>query len=179
MPNTQKSTLVDDLKQSISETSNFALIKFEKTTHKGLEALRKDLKKQNTFFKVVKNTLFEKTINKLSESEKAFTDIRKKAFPLKDKSAVLVFKGEWAEGLKNYYTKTKEDENFSFKFGYLDSTIYEQGDMVKLAQLPGKDQLMAKIIGSMKNPMARTTRALTFNMQKLVYVLTQKSQQSS
>lgn len=178
MANQQKSTLVDNLVQTITSNSNFALVKFEKTTHASLEALRNELKKNDTKFKVIKNTLFEKAINKLSEENKAFIDIRKKMFPLKDKSAVLVFTGEWIEGLKHYYTKTRDDESFSFKFGYIDNTIYAPADMVKLSNLPGRTELMGKLVGTMKNPMARTTRALTFNMQKLVYVLSQKSQQA-
>jgi len=179
MANKLKSTLVDKLKQSINANSNFALVKFDKTTHKSLEELRKELKKKDTALQVVKNTLFEKTINQLSQTHKDFADVRKNVFPLKDKSAVLVFKGEWFDGLKSYYSKVKADETFSFKFGFIDNKLYQADDMVKLANLPGREELMAKMIGTMKNPMARTTRALKFNMQKLVFVLSQKSQQSS
>src|SRR3989344_4665439 len=153
MANLQKKSIVDSLIEAI-KTANFALITFEKTTHGSLEKLRRDLKKQDTSFKVIKNVLFEKAVNKLSQSEKAFRDISTKTLPLVNKSAILIFKGEWLDGLKKYYSIIKEDEN-----------------------LPGKDQLIANIIGSLKNPMTRTTRALTYNMQKFVYILSQKSQQ--
>ena len=84
-------------------------------------------------------------------------------------------KGDWAEGLKAYYEKVKTDNAFSFKFGYIDEQVYEAGDLKKLAQLPSKNELYAKILGGMKNPMVRTTRSLKYNMQKFVYILSQKS----
>jgi len=176
MANLQKKSIVDSLIEAI-KNANFALITFEKTTHGSLENLRRDLKKQDTSFKVIKNVLFEKAVNKLSQSEKAFRNISTKVLPLANKSAILVFKGEWLDGLKKYYSTIKEDENFSFKFGYIDKELYQKDDMMRLANLPGRDELIAKIIGSLKNPMTRTTRALTYNMQKFVYILSQKAQQ--
>lgn len=178
MANKSKVAIVDKVTQSIQENSNFALIKFEKTTHKTLEELRRELRKSESTITVIKNTLFEKAINKLSQSKKEFNDMREKAFPLKDKSALLVLHGDWIEGLKAYYEKVKENESFSFKVGMIDNQVYNNTDLVKLAQLPGKDQLRAKLVGVMMNPVVRTTRALSFNMQKLVYVLNAKAKQS-
>jgi large subunit ribosomal protein L10 len=178
MASKQKVDIVDSITKSIKENSNFALIKFEKTTHQTLEELRRELRKSESTLTVIKNTLFEKAINKLSQTDKDFGEMSKKAFPLKDKSALLVLHGDWIEGLKEYFGKVKDNENFSFKVGYIDNQVYGDTDLMKLAQLPGKDELRAKIIGAMKNPMVRTTRALSFNMQKLVYILSQKAQQS-
>ena len=166
MAHKSKVAIVDKVTQSIQDNSNFALIKFEKTTHKTLEELRRELRKSESTIQVIKNTLFEKAINKLSQSKKEFGEMSKKAFPLKDKSALLVLHGDWIEGLKAYYDKVKENESFSFKVGMLDNQVYNDADLVKLAQLPGKDQLRAKLVGVMMNPVVRTTRALSFNMQK-------------
>ena len=176
MANLKKKSIVDWLIDAI-HAANYVLITFEKTTHTALEQIRRDLKKQDTTFKVIKNVLFEKAVNKLSQSEKSYRDIAKKVLPLANKSAVIIFKGEWLDGLKKYHNATKEDENFSFKFGYIDNELYQKEDMIRLANLPRRNELIAKIIGSLKNPMARTTRALTYNMQKFVYVLSQKEKQ--
>ncbi len=177
MVNTQKKDIVSSVSDILKNAQNFALIQFEKTTHKDLETLRKDLKKKDAQLQVVKNTLFEKAVNKLSEEKAEYREVREKFFPLKDKSAVIMFKGDWIDGLKTYFSQAKDNESFSFKFGLIEDNAYDAEGLKKLSQLPGKDELVAKLIGSMKNPMARTTRALTFNMQKLVYVLNQKAQQ--
>ncbi len=178
MANTKKGDIVAQISESLQSGANFALIKFDKTTHKTLEDLRTQLRKSDAKISVVKNTLFEKAINKVSESEKTFTEIRQKEFPIKDRTALVVFTGDWAEGLKTYFNFSKKDEAYGFKFGRIENNVYSEGQLIQLAQLPGKDQLIAKLIGTLKNPIARTTRALTSGTQKLVYVLSQRGQQA-
>ncbi len=177
MANTKKSDIVAEISESLQSGANFALIKFEKTTHKTLEELRRQLRKNDAKISVIKNTLFEKAINKLSEKEKTFTEIRQKQFPIKDRTALVMFEGEWIEALKTYFNFSKKDEAYGFKFGRIDNNVYNDAQLTQLAQLPAKDQLVARLIGTMKNPIARTTRAMKFNAQKLVYVLSQKAQQ--
>lgn len=177
MANTQKKGIVTSVTDILKNANNFALIQFEKTTHKDLETLRKDLKKKDAKLQVVKNTLFEKAVNKLSEEKKEYRDVRDNHFPLKQKSAVIMFKGDWADALKAYFTTAKDNEAFSFKFGLIENNAYDAEGMQKLAQLPGKDQLVAKLLGAMMNPMIRTTRAIKNPMQKFVFVLNAKAQQ--
>jgi len=175
MTNSQKLGTVDSFIEKLQKNSNFALIKFDKTTHQSLEALRKALKKEQSSFEVVKNTLFEKAINKLALKNKNLKDIRKNFFPLKETSALLLLGAEWNKGLNAFYQFVQKEKTLSFKFGILDSQNYDETRLTYIAQLPGKDQLMAKIIGSMKNPMSKLVYALKFNTNKFVYILSQKS----
>ncbi|MBP9691697.1 50S ribosomal protein L10, partial [Candidatus Woesebacteria bacterium] len=86
MANVQKTDIVSSVEKSLQDSKNFALVQFDKTTHKDLEGLRRDLRKQDAEIKVIKNTLFEKAVNKLSQTQKEFQHIREAFFPLKDKS---------------------------------------------------------------------------------------------
>ncbi len=92
MANQKKTDIVDKLLNKFSETSNFALIKFEKTSHANMEALRNDLKSKNASLNVVKNSMFEKAINKFTGNNKAFKQLRDSAFPIKEKSAIFILK---------------------------------------------------------------------------------------
>ena len=56
MAHKSKVAIVDKVTQSIEQNSNFALVKFEKTTHKTLEELRRELRKSESTLQVVKNT---------------------------------------------------------------------------------------------------------------------------
>ena len=179
MANTKKTSLLEKISAAFDETSNFALVKFDKTKHLTLESLRKNLRKSDASIAVVKNTIFEKTINKLSAKNESLTEFRKKVFPLKESSALLIMKGDWSNGLKAFYEFSKKNESLSFKFGHLDNKVYTNKDLMAIAKLPGKVELMGKLIGTMKNPIARTTRSLTSNMQKLAYILNQRSQQTA
>lgn len=175
MVSTQKKSAVESFVEKLQKNSNFALIKFDKTTHQALETLRKVLKKEQSSFAVIKNTLFEKAINKLALQNKNLKELKKKFFPLKDTSALLTLGSDWSKGLNAFYQFVQKEKTLNFKFGILDNQGYDEVHLLEIAKLPGKDQLMAKIIGSMKSPMSKLVYALKYNTQKLVYILSAKS----
>ena len=178
MANTKKLSKLSGINDFLGQNTNFALVKFEKTTHIALESLRKQLKASESKMKVVKNSLFEKSINKLSQTDNKFVSVSKKMFPLKESTAVLTFGKEWSKGLAAINEFMKKDQSIDFKFGYIDQEVYDSSTLKKIALLPPREQLIAKVIGGMKSPMSHTVYALKFNMQKLVYVLDAKSKQS-
>lgn len=179
MANTKKTTEVQELTTLLKESPHFALIKFDKTTHKALEQLRKDLRKSKTKVRVVKNTLFEKTVDKLINERKELNELKSKVFPLKESTAVITMEGDYAEGLGAFYKFAKVDKTVSFKFGILDNTVYLEPDLNKIAQLPGRDQLIAKLIGGLKASPYKLTYAMKFNITKLTLTLKERAKQTS
>lgn len=175
MVNNNKKNQVDSIFQLIDENPNILLIKIGKTTHQSLESLRRELRKSNSKIKVIKNTLFEKSVNKIALKNKLFKDLKKQFFPLKETTALVTFGKNWNEGLKALYQFSKKDSSVNFKFGLLDESLYDTSKTIQIAQLPSKEELLGKIIGSMKSPMSKFVYALKYNTNKLVYILKQKS----
>jgi large subunit ribosomal protein L10 len=178
MTNTKKSSQLDELIQQLEQNPNFALVKFEKTLHTTLEGLRRDLKQNDSKLKVVKNTLLEKAIRRLTAKNKKLNDVAK-SFPIKENTALLTLGQEWSKGLGAFHKFSDKEKTVAFKMGFLENTIYQGKQLEAIAQLPGKDQLVAKVIGTMKAPMAHFTTALQFNMQKLVFVLNAQAKKQS
>src|SRR3989344_2826665 len=108
MANQKKLALNEKVQDLLSKYQNFALIKIDRTSHQTLENLRKELKKNQANFKVVKNTLFEKTLNKLSKNNKIYAEIKKTFFPLKETSALLLLEKDWNKGLSSFYQFIKK-----------------------------------------------------------------------
>ncbi len=177
MANAKKQDQLQALTEFISSSKNFAIVQFDKTTHITLENLRKSLRENDAKMKVVKNTLFEKAVNKLSKDDRNLTELRKKAFPLKENSALVALGQEWNKGLGAFHKFSEKETTVAFKMGYLDNQVYDKTSLAKIAQLPPREQLVAKVIGGMKSPLANTVYALKFNMQKLAYVLNAKASQ--
>ena len=175
MVNQNKKNQVESLSESLQKNPNFILIKIEKTSHKNLEALRRELRKNDSAIKVIKNTFFEKAINKLSTSNKTLADLRKKFFPLKEPSAIVSFGTSWDKGLKAYYLFSKKEKTLSFKLGLVDDQVYSAQEIGQIADLPSREELLGKIIGSMKSPMSKFVYALKYNTNKFVYILKAKS----
>ncbi|EKE13978.1 MAG: hypothetical protein ACD_12C00725G0006, partial [uncultured bacterium] len=103
MANTNKKNKVDSLFQLVEKSSNIVLVKIGKTTHQSLESLRKELLKSNSKVKVIKNTLFEKAINKVALKNKLFKDLKKQFLPLKETTGLVTLNEKWNEGLKAVY----------------------------------------------------------------------------
>jgi large subunit ribosomal protein L10 len=176
MKNQKKLSQLSVVTDFIKKSDNFALFKFDKTKHIGLEALRRELRKNGTTFKIVKNTIFTKSINKLA-SEKGKGELRtfqKMAKDVKENTALMSLGNDWSGGLNAFAKVAKTDKSISFKFGFLDKTAYDAASMDKLSKLPSKTELMAKIIGSMKSPITQFVNNIKFPTQKFVMVLNAK-----
>lgn len=176
MPNTKKKEQVSDLTQVINKYGHFVVISYNKTTHQQLEELRNKVRKSGTTIKVLKNSLFQKAVEKLSENNKELLKLDSQ-FPLKGSSAMVGFGEQWYEGLKAYYDNAKKEESLAFRFGFIDNTLYEAAGVEALAKLPSREELMAKLIGTMKSPLMKTVYAMKFNMQRLTTVLNEKAKQ--
>ncbi|MFA5136853.1 MAG: 50S ribosomal protein L10 [Patescibacteria group bacterium] len=176
MVSQKKTTQLEKITSFLDKSPNFVLLKFEKTTHSALESLRKELKKNNARVMVIKNTVLQKAINKLAASEKNkhLRDVQKVTRTLRDNTALLGLGVDWNSGMNTFYTFAKSDKTVSFKTGYLDKKTYAEGELIRIAALPGKSVLMGQIIGSMKSPISHFTNALKYNSQKFVYILNAK-----
>lgn len=177
MANQKKTAQVESFSNLLQKNPHFLVIEYKKTSHIALEGLRKKLRGANASFKILKNTLFEKTVEQMSEKDAALTKIKESGFPLKGPSAMVGLDGDWSEGLKAYYEHAKKDETLAFKFGYIDQNVYQSAELEKIAKLPAKAELMAKVIGGLKTPMIKTVFAMKFNMQRLATVLNAKAAQ--
>lgn len=177
MVNPIKKNQVDSIFQLIEKSPNILLVKIGKTTHQSLESLRKELRKSNSKIKVIKNTLFEKSINKIALKNKIFQDLKKQFLPLKETTALVTLGEKWNEGLKTLYLFSKKDSSLSFKLGLLDKSLYDTEKTLQIAKLPSKEELLSKIIGSMKSPMSKFVYALKYNTNKFVYILNTKSKE--
>ena len=174
MANVKKQTEVQNLTGLLSETSNFALVKFEKTTHVSLEKLRKELKKNDSKLRVVKNTLLAKALGSVPELRSDATNTS-----IKENTALITLGQDYAKGLGAFHKFAKADKTVSFKFGFLERAFYQQADLEKIAQLPSREELIAKLIGSLKSPSSRLVMSMKFNITKLTMVLKERSKQAN
>lgn len=177
MVNQNKKTQVDSLASVLEKNSNFILLKIDGTTHKNLEKLRRELRKVAASVKVIKNSYFEKAVNKLTLKNKIYADLKKKFLPLTASSAIVFLNDKWDEGLKALHEFSKEEKTLLFKLSILDKSIYDDSSTARIAQLPGRGQLVANIIGSLRAPTSKFVHSLKFNTNKLVYILQAKSKE--
>lgn len=177
MANQTKKSQVDALISALEKNNNFLLIKIDKTTHQNLETLRRELRATGATIKVLKNTFFEKAVNKMSSTNKSFSQLKKTFFPVREPSAMVLLDRSWDKGLKAFYQFIQKEKTLSFKLSLLDNQFYNDSQTEAIAKLPAKEELLAKIIGSMKSPMSKLVYSLKYNTNKFVYILQAKSKE--
>ncbi len=179
MANAKKQSLLSSLEQILKDSPNFAVFFYEKVPHTTLESLRNELRKNDSKFKMMKNTLFQKALRQLALTDKNISQVDASFKNLTGNSALLSFGHDWSAALSAFHTFSEKEKGLSFKVGYLDQQVFLREDLEKIAKLPAKPQLMAQLIGSMKSPISHLTYAMKFNIQKFAYILNAKAQQTA
>jgi large subunit ribosomal protein L10 len=85
-------------------------------------------------------------------------------------AAVFAYEDEVAP-LKAVAEFSKENELPTFTAGYFEDKVLSPEEIDQLSKLPGKDELRAKVVGSLAAPLSGMVNVLQGNIRKMVYVL--------
>jgi large subunit ribosomal protein L10 len=163
-----KKAVVAELKEQLESSKAVVL-----TTYKGLTVeqdteLRSELRKAGVTYHVVKNTMLriaakEAGIEGLDEQLNGTTAM---AYSTEDAVAP-------AKGISEFIKKNKLDEAevLQIKAGMLDGKVIALEKVKELASLPSREELLAKLLGSMNAPIANTANVLQGVIRKAVYAL--------
>ncbi len=128
-----------------------------------LAELRVGLRKAGASFKVVKNRV-AKIALETHESEKL-------AAELTGPIGLAYMYGDVAAGAKALLEFEKKHEVFKVRGGVMDGRLLSYNDLKSLSELPSKDVLLAKIIGTLISPHRGLVTVLNGVGSKLVRVI--------
>ncbi|PID99595.1 50S ribosomal protein L10 [Candidatus Saccharibacteria bacterium] len=151
---------VGDLLQSAKMT---VVATYQGTPVKALQQLRRDAKATGTKVKVIKNRLVIKAMQQNSTLKDAPTDelsgMLLYAFNSEDEVAP-------AQSLKAF---AKQNPSIEFVGAYSgDGTFMDAAAVKTLADLPGKDQLIAETVATLLSPVNDITNGLSGNLHALL-----------
>ena len=168
MPQTkqQKQKIIEELKEKIDKQKVVVFFDFTGLKVKSLSDLRKKLKKENSELKVAKKTLmaiaFRGMGESVAENIKKLTGEVASVFGYKD--GILP--------AKIVYQFSKENEKLKILGGFFENKFREAEEIIVLAQLPSREELLAKLVGTISAPMSGLINALQYNIKGLIYLLT-------
>ncbi len=158
----KKEEIVENLKEKLSKAKTVIFARYKGLTVKDLTDLRNQLKEQEGEGWVVKNTLTKIALGKK-------TDVPNKI--LKGQTALFFsYKDELASP-KIVYKFAQGKENLVIKGGIFESRFIEANEVLKLAQIPSREELLGKIVGSLNSPISGFVGALRGNILNLLYTL--------
>ena len=155
----QKQKIVEDLRENIAKQKAIILIGISGLKVKDISELRKKLKAIEGNLKVVKKTLVELAFkeNNLKFDKDKFKEEIALAFGFKDEILPV----------KIVYQFSRENENLKILGGYLEGNFKEAKEIITLAQLPTREELIAKLIFTTQSPLFGFYNALQRNLNIL------------
>ncbi|MGI6537705.1 MAG: 50S ribosomal protein L10 [Caldicoprobacterales bacterium] len=159
----KKEQIVAEIKEKLSNYSSAIFIDYKGLTVAEATELRNEFRKNEVDYKVYKNTLTE-----IAAKELGFDDLSPYlkgptaiAFGIKDPTAP-------AKVLTESMKKLKKME---FKAGIVEGNIIDVEGIKALASLPSREELIAKMLGSMNAPIAGLVNVLSGTIRSLAYAL--------
>ena len=135
----QKEAEVDALAEKMKSASIVLLTEYRGINVEDDTALRKTVRNAKAEYCVIKNNITKRALNKLG-----ITDLDEK---LVGPTAVIIAQEEYLPSLKAIYKFSKDNEFYKIKGGVLEGKTTSVEELVTLAKLPSREELIAKLAG--------------------------------
>jgi len=156
MPNTakveQKQAVVQEIREKVTKAKSVVLVDSRGLTVSQDTKLRKALREAGIDYKVYKNTMVNFAIKD--------TDSEALAPYLEGPTAVAFSYEEATLAASIINKQIKDMPNLEFKAGTVEGTLYDAEGMVKIADIPSREVLLSRLLGSLKSPVSSFARVL-------------------
>lgn len=157
MPSAKNTERLEAIKADLADVQAVWVVDYRGLTVKESEGLRRAIRESGAVMKVYKNTLVEIALKEL--------DMPEMGEILAGPSAFVFAAGDPVASAKALKDFAKENENLVIKGGIMDGMFQDADAVEKIAALPSREELIAKLLGSLQNPMAQTVRVLNGPME--------------
>ena len=148
----KKQQIVADLAEQLKNSPAGVVVNYQGITVENDTKMRKALREAGVNYTVMKNSLTGRACEEvgLGDMKQYLTGM----------TAIAIGKGDAvapAKVLKEYAEKI---ESFEILAGYLDGKVVDKATVMQLADIPSKEVLLAKFLGSIKSPLYNLAYAL-------------------
>ena len=147
-----KEAKVNELAEHIKGAKLILLVDYRGTTVADDTKLRKDIREANGDIKVMKNNIIKRALE--ANKESGLDDI------LEGPTAIVSATEDYLQPLKAVYKFTKDHENYKIKGGMIDGEVKSVEEIMTLAKLPSREELLAKLAGSLLGTISKLAVAL-------------------
>jgi large subunit ribosomal protein L10 len=152
MPSQEKYEAVAEIKEKLGSASSFVIADYRGLNVKEMQELRRNMREADCEIKIYKNRLTKIAIAELEMGSMDEYLDGPTAFALSNDDPVVV-----AKTLVDF---AKEHDALEVKGGYVDEEIVDAAAVKTLAALPSREELIAKLMGSLQNPATGLVRVL-------------------
>jgi len=149
----QKQVVINEIKEKVSRAKSIIIVDARGLTVADDTALRKKLREAGIDYKVYKNTMVEFAVegSEFAPLKEHLAGPSTFAFSYEDPmlAAKLISK------------ELKNMPNLEFKAGVVDGELYDAAGVTAIANIPPREELLSKLLGSFKSPMSSFARVIS------------------
>jgi large subunit ribosomal protein L10 len=163
MPNTTKVEMVARIKEEIAAADAVWVVDYRGLTVKQAETLRKRVREQGAALRIYKNSFTELALTAL--------ELPSLGAVLEGPSAFVFVSGDPVASAKAIKDFAKEHEKLEVKGGLLNREVVTAEQIGAIAALPSREELIARLIGSIRSPLTGIVQVLNGPASQMVRTL--------
>ncbi|MGI6112564.1 MAG: 50S ribosomal protein L10 [Mahellales bacterium] len=158
-----KEQIVSQLSSDLKTANAAIFVDYKGLTVEEATELRRQFREAGVDYRVVKNTL-----TKIALEDLGYNDL---VSYMTGPTAVAISQNDPVAPAKVLSDFIKKHKKMEFKVGFVDGKLINVDEIKDLAELPPREVLMAKLLGSMNSPISSLVNVLQGNIRNLVYTL--------
>ena len=147
-----KQPIVAEISEAIKDAQSVVLVDYRGLTVEQDTALRKQLREAGVTYKVYKNTMMNFAFKG--------TDFEGLAPYLEGPSAVAISTTDATAPARILAKFAKDAKALEIKAGVVEGTVYDATGMQAIAQIPSREELISKLLGSLQSPITNFARVM-------------------
>ena len=147
-----KKPVVDEISEVVKDAQGVVLVDYRGLTVEQDTILRKQLREAGITYKVYKNTMMNFAFKG--------TDFEALAPHLEGPSAIAVSKDDATAPARIIVKFAKEAPELELKAGVIEGVLYDAKGIAEVAKIPGREELLSRLLGSLQSPVANFARVL-------------------
>ena len=163
MANIAKEEAVRSIVEDIKNSTAMWVVDYRGLTVKESERLRKNIRETDAQMKILKNTLTKRALAELDMP--TLDDV------LAGPSAFIFTNSDPVAAAKALKAFSKENKNLVIKGGIMDGRAVNAEQVIAIADLPSREQLIAQLLATMQGPLTGVVRVLNGPMSAFARAL--------
>lgn len=147
-----KAPVVAEISEAIKNAQSVVLVDYRGLTVEQDTALRKQLREAGINYKVYKNTMMNFAFKG--------TDFESLAPFLEGPSAIAISDTDATAPAREIAKFAKTASKLEIKAGVVEGTVYDAKGMAEISQIPSRDELLSRLLGSMQSPVTNFARVM-------------------
>ena len=147
-----KKPVVEEISAGIKDAQSVVLVDYRGLTVEQDTQLRKNLREAGVTYKVYKNTMMNFAFKG--------TEFEGLAPYLEGPSAMAYSNTDATAPARVLAEFAKKADKLQIKAGVVEGTVYDAAGMAKIAEIPSREVLLGRLLGSMQSPIANLARVL-------------------